>query len=396
MNWNNSFFFFNTLNIDSFNSFLFNDFIFFFLFFCTDYSNTYFYYTYNTLFSFLDFLFLSPNILYFFYFDLLFSLEFFFNKINFILNWTHESSIKFFYFEFPEFGFLLVDFFIQLDFLHLTFNNNYSVFSFSLIQTSLVNFIFFILLIFLIFNTNNFFSNMNFFFIRFFFLINNLASENRFQLDWSIFFLNFILFLWIPLLIFFDDIWIEVVDLYHQFIILFFIFLIFYLIYRYSIHYFSFLEATLSDQYSTNYLSKQMVRDFSNSFALFLRFFLLIFRLNIYDGLDDFLDSYYIFFIDFDEDSYIDESFWYSFGNLFSLDNREDLIFYKLLEVTTLFDLFLYIFIIFGKLFFYWTLILEEIFRLVLAFYISYLIIFEVHAVNVSYFENTSVLVKNK
>ena len=41
-------------------------------------------------------------------------------------------------------------------------------------------------------------------------------------------------------------------------------------------------------------------------------------------------------------------------------------------------------FVIFGKVFFFWAFILEEAFRVTLALYISYLIIFEVHAVNVS------------
>jgi len=31
-------------------------------------------------------------------------------------------------------------------------------------------------------------------------------------------------------------------------------------------------------------------------------------RLNIYDGIDDILDSYYILFIDFDEEEYMQET----------------------------------------------------------------------------------------
>ena len=131
----------------------------------------------------------------------------------------------------------------------------------------------------------------------------------------------------------YDDVNVELIELVHSFICLFFVFIICFLLYKYSIHYFSFLENTVSDGYSTAYILKQFVRDISNTFALFLRFFLLLFRLNIYDGLDDFLDSYYIFFIDFDEDSYFDELFL-SFDFLFYFsDNREDIIFYKPLEL---------------------------------------------------------------
>lgn len=78
----------------------------------------------------------------------------------------------------------------------------------------------------------------------------------------------------------------------------------------------------------------------SNTFALFLRFFLLIFRLNIYDGLDDFLDSYYIFFIDFDEDSYYDELFFYADYFFYFTDNHEDNIYYLPTELEWTDDLF--------------------------------------------------------
>jgi len=191
----------------------------------------------------------------------------------------------------------------------------------------------------------------------------------------------------------YDDVNVEIVELTHLFICLFFVFIIIFLLYKYSIHYFSFLENSVSDGYSTSYIAKQFVRDVSNTFALFLRFFLLLFRLNIYDGLDDFLDSYYIFFIDFDEDSYTDELFFFS-DFLFFSDNREDIIFYQPTEFDWWLDLYSKYFVIFGKIFYFWAFILEEAFRITLAVYISYLIIFEVHAVNVSNTEDCFFLQK--
>ena len=230
-------------------------------------------------------------------------------------------------------------------------------------------------------------AGFNFFITKFWVFINQFSFENRLQLDWSLVFLFFAVLLWVPLLMTYDDVNVEVIELLHSFICLFFVFIIFFLLIKYSVHYFSFLENTVSDGYSTAFILKQFVRDISNTFALFLRFFLLLFRLNIYDGLDDFLDSYYIFFIDFDEDSYLDELFYtFDFISFFS-DNREDIIFYRTVEFDWWGDLFSKFFIIFGKFFFFWALILEEIFRVSLALYISYLIIFEVHAVNLSYNE---------
>ena len=172
-----------------------------------------------------------------------------------------------------------------------------------------------------------------------------------------------------------------------MFFIYYFLFIIFYLLYRYSLHYFTFLENSISDGFTNLYILKQFVRDLSNTFALFLRFFLLLFRLNIYDGLDDFLDSYYIFFIDFDDDSYFDELLFYNNYWYFLIDNHEDLLFYQTTEFEWFDDLFSKYFIIWGKISMFWGFILEEIFRISLAFYIFYLIIFEVNAVNNSYNE---------
>jgi hypothetical protein len=146
----------------------------------------------------------------------------------------------------------------------------------------------------------------------------------------------------------YDDTNVELVETFHLFITLTFLALIAYLLFRYSVHYFSFLENSVTDGFSVQFIAKQFVRDMSNTFALFLRFFLLIFRLNIYDGLDDFLDSYFIFFIDFDEDSYFDElPFMFYTGVL--LDNHEDLSIQSLTEFTVWFDLYSKYFIILGK-----------------------------------------------
>jgi len=97
----------------------------------------------------------------------------------------------------------------------------------------------------------------------------------------------------------------------------FFCLLIFFLLYKYSIHYFAFLEASVSEGRSVSYITKQFFRDFINTFALFLRFFILLFRLNVYDTLDDFYDSYYIFVGDFDDDEYFNELFFSMYGLMF-------------------------------------------------------------------------------
>lgn len=79
-----------------------------------------------------------------------------------------------------------------------------------------------------------------------------------------------------------------------------------YFIYRYSIHYLSFLAATDSKNSSVSLIS-QFAFDFLDTIGLLLRFIVLMARLNLYDLLDDLLDSYYIFLCDFDDDDYLSD-----------------------------------------------------------------------------------------
>jgi hypothetical protein len=98
----------------------------------------------------------------------------------------------------------------------------------------------------------------------------------------------------------------------------------FYLLFRYSLHYFSFLQATEAKGKYTRLLV-QVAQDLVNTFALFLRFIVLMIRLNMYDFLDDVLDSYYIFMCDFDDDEYLAETSFSLFGLLFfDPDNHDD------------------------------------------------------------------------
>ena len=188
----------------------------------------------------------------------------------------------------------------------------------------------------------------------------------------------------------FDDDKEELIEFFNVNCFFFFNLLICYLLFKYSQHYFSFLEASVTEGKSVSFIFKQFFRDFINSFALFLRFFILLFRLNVYDTLDDFYDSYYIFVGDFDDDEYYVELLALYNGFVFySFDNNDDGLYSLEDENTFMFNLFYLYFVIWAKLFFFIFFILEEILRLSLAFYICYLITFEVHAVNLSYLEDT-------
>jgi hypothetical protein len=139
----------------------------------------------------------------------------------------------------------------------------------------------------------------------------------------------------------FDDDQEEIIEIFDSSCFLFFCILIIYLVYKYSIHYFAFLEATDTEGRTISFITKQFFKDFLGTFALLLRFFILLFRLNVYDNLDDFYDSYYIFMGDFDDDEYYSELF-FSFHSMFfyDQDNNDDAAFSLEDENDFFYDLF--------------------------------------------------------
>ena len=77
------------------------------------------------------------------------------------------------------------------------------------------------------------------------------------------------------------------------------------------------------DGRSVSFLFKQCFKDFLNSLSLILRFYILLLRINVYDTLDDFLDSYYIFVGDFDEDEYLGELFTSLYDSFLHLQEND-------------------------------------------------------------------------
>jgi hypothetical protein len=332
-----------------------------------------------------------------FFLDHFFKQSVHFTNLYFNNIWLYYDSHLLFYLNSPEYVFYMSEFLdsvntnkysnikILYDTLNFTFIGNILEYSEFLVWS--LTLVFLLTAVFSTFRLSNFSFLGNSLLNRVYFFLWSFSVEQRINFTFTFTWFTFFLFLWAPILMTYDDQNIEFIELMHFLIILTFLVLILTLLYKYSIHYFSFLENSIADGFSVQFILKQFVRDIANSFALFLRFFLLVFRLNIYDGLDDFLDSYYIFFIDFDEDNYFDESLFFSDKFIFLSDNHEDILQKSTTEYSWWIDLYSKYFIILTKFLFFWVFILEEFFRIALALYISYLIIFEIHSVNTSYNE---------
>jgi len=238
-------------------------------------------------------------------------------------------------------------------------------------------------------------NNITAHFSRWYYYFFSVSREIRVQFEVVLQTILFFMLYWLFTLMVFDDDQEEIIEFVDTSFIWFFTFIIFYLFYKHSIHYFSFLEASVSQGRSVVFMTKQFVNDVINSSSLVFRFYILLFRMNVYDSIEDVLDSYYIFVGDFDDDEYLTELFLPIHGTLFfTLDNNDDRSFLFEDENGFSNDFFFLYSVLWGKLFLFIVFTIEEAGRLGLAFYISYLITFDVHAVSASYKEDNFLVTK--
>lgn len=224
---------------------------------------------------------------------------------------------------------------------------------------------------------------------RAYFYLYSISTESRLQFEAGLQAFFFVFLYTSMMTATFDDDQEELLEFFYSMCFYFFLFTLSYYVYKYSFHYFSFLEAAKEGNKSVSPFS-QFIFDALNIIAFVLRFLVLMARLNIYDGVDDILDSYYIFLADFEEEEYFSDSFFSLFSVMsFDTDVNDDRSFLFEDEMDLSADLFTIYFILWGKFAYFWLFILEEIARVFLALYVTYLLIFEMNAVNRSYSEDS-------
>lgn len=229
---------------------------------------------------------------------------------------------------------------------------------------------------------------------RAYFYLYSISTEVRFQFEAGLQAFFFVFLYTSMMIATFDDDQEELLEFFNTMCFYFFLFTLVYYFYKYSIHYFSFLEAAKRDTKATSPFS-QFLFDALNIIAFILRFLVLMARLNIYDGVDDVLDSYYIFMADFEEEEYFSDAFFSLFSVMsFDTDVHDDRSFLFEDEMDFSADLFTLYFIVWGKFAYFWLFILEEIARVSLALYVTYLVLFEINAVNRSYSEDNYLATK--
>ena len=217
----------------------------------------------------------------------------------------------------------------------------------------------------------------------------SLSRENRLQFEAAILAVLLFTLLFALNLTTFKDMYQEPIEALNTPLFKLFLLIYLFFLYKNSVHYSSFLEAYVSDR-SVLSVFIQFVKDFANSFVLLLRFVTLLFGLNIYDAVDDVLDSNYIFICDFEDDSfYVD--FFGTFYKSILINNDsfggKTIFFESSLDFSG--DIFFAYFILCGKFVSFIFFAIEEVGRVLLAFFIIYLVIFEMQSVNRPYNEHS-------
>jgi hypothetical protein len=223
----------------------------------------------------------------------------------------------------------------------------------------------------------------------------SIIKDNRIQLESAIIAFNLFVLYYAILLIGFSDILNYSSTHLSTFLVVVFVASYLTFLFKNAVHYFSFLEATVADKSLMGYVV-QFLKDSSNSIAIILRFLTLLVRLNLYDLVDDILDSNYIFFCDFEEERFLSDSLSSFSKNSQFIDTlnykTHDRIYSSYPTLLLNVDLYALFFVLWGKVFFFLFFAFEEIGRVFLAFFIIYLVLFEMQTLNRSYVESKNVL----
>ena len=217
----------------------------------------------------------------------------------------------------------------------------------------------------------------------------NMSSNFEF-----IFFIISSLLLYIlMLLLVSDDTSEQVYELVSSYYLIIFTYLILALVLSYSLHIFAFLSLATYSKRSLLLVFRQFKNDIMDLLSLVMRFYVLLFRLNVYDLLEDLFDGYYIFLGDFGDEYLLDSSLVLinSFDG-FTQNNIEDNFDFEDTNSSIGLDLFRLYYFFWGEFAFFYVFCLEEGARLLLATYIVFLIFFEIHATNMRFLERYSSL----
>jgi len=118
-------------------------------------------------------------------------------------------------------------------------------------------------------------------------------------------------------------------------------------------------------------------------------------RINIYDLVEDVLDTFYVTVNDFHDDEYVNELFFSLHGTLFfTMDNHDDRSFLYEDESDFSYDLYFLYFVVWGKLTFFFLFMSEEVAKVLIGLYLTYLILFEIQSVSTSYSEDNYLATK--
>ena len=217
--------------------------------------------------------------------DNLFQVLVLFLPLNFIFNFEYQDTLTTIILISPEITILFNDyiliyinntsFYTSISKVFDSYTNNFNYF----IGTGVIDYMFYLLvtvvlsLFFLSLVLTRWSILSSTYFIRYYHYFFSFSRETRVQFD--VVYQTFLFFLlyWLIVLLTFDDENEECIEFFTSILFTLFNLVIFYLIYKYSIHFYSFLDKSVEEGRSVSFVINQFSKDALNGFSILLRLF---------------------------------------------------------------------------------------------------------------------------
>lgn len=200
----------------------------------------------------------------------------------------------------------------------------------------------------------------------------------------------FILLVWFFIIFKYDEYSHSYTEFINSWFFFCFLFSICYVVFKLCLFILCLLELTLTSKSITHVLIFQYFRDLFALLSFVLRIASLLIRLTLYDLLEDIIESYYVFFEDFYDKSFIGTSWLTScFDGYTDLGNDSTITTDSNSGSLLPHDFYMYYVKIVAQFLVFFPFLIDELFRLSLGTFIAYTILIEIYSGSLSYSELT-------
>lgn len=310
--------------------------------------------------------------------------------LNFYINFSIiDNRLLFLKSEKLSFGKYLYNF--SINFTYISASNKITLGCISFDVLYVLRFLIFLLLtLTLLFFVNvKYLNQLNVYFVSFYKYFYSKSYQLGMDYRFTLLAFSLLFSYWFFIILNYDENSYSFIEVLDSWLFYCFVFAAILTLFKLSFYALSVLEVIRSSESTFALLVSQFGRDVFAWYSLVLRIASLLLRMTLYDILDDFIESYYVFFDDFidDADTTVLLLSFYEDNNSFDLSNRNQSLDFNEKFFYT-FDFYITYINILQGLFMFWFFLIEELFKLLLGIFITYMILIEIYSGLLSYSES--------